>query len=379
MRKWKCIKSYKSGEYLTKGKIYTEDNCKFIYDDGWTSNWWDYNSSHFDKNDAMSNYLESFDEEMKSTQEYDLRKEKVAVLCDTKDKIREIYKIYRGHPSEDIFACYNPSKLYIAWDDDENKLTWDSLSGYFEQHDYKLITFEEFKGEDKMKFKVGDMVKVIYDNWSVGLKDKIGTIVDVDNEHSEGGIGIEFENFKDGHECGGHAKSRQGWYYPVKNIELVSSTNNQKSIHITFSDNSTHAVLKDGKDVIKQSTVGLYHGDEYKFEVGVMEVVKKLLDIKDEKVDECEDCKPKFVKANLGDKIRIIKNNIEHSPSIKIGDEFIVGYVGDDCVYNCKYLEGGNVLLDSDEEYEIIEESTNQLSDYTVDELLFEIKLRMEK
>ena len=132
MRKWKCIKSYKSGEYLTKGKIYTEDNCKFIYDDGWTSNWWDYNSSHFDKNDAMSNYLESFDEEMKSTQEYDLRKEKVAVLCDTKDKIREIYKIYGGHPSEDIFACYNPSKLYIAWDDDENKLTWDSLSGYFE-------------------------------------------------------------------------------------------------------------------------------------------------------------------------------------------------------------------------------------------------------
>ena len=379
MRKWKCIKSYKSGEYLTKGKIYTEDNCKFIYDDGWTSNWWDYNSSHFDKNDAMSNYLESFDEEMKSTQEYDLRKEKVAVLCDTKDKIREIYKIYGGHPREDIFACYNPSKLYIAWDDDENKLTWDSLSGYFEQHDYKLITFEEFKGEDKMKFKVGDRVKVTNDNWGVGLKDKIGTIVDVDNEHSEGGIGIEFENFKGGHECGGHAKSRQGWYYPVKNIELVSLSNNQKSIHITFSENSTHAVLKDGNNVIKQSTVGLYHKDEYKFEVGVMEVVKKLLDIKDEVVDECEECKPKFVKANLGDKIRIIKNNMEHSPSIKIGDEFIVGYVGDDCVYNCKYWGNGNVLLDSDEEYEIIEESTNQLSDYTVDELLSEIKLRMEK
>lgn len=380
MRKWKCIKSYKSGEYLTKGKIYTEDNCKFIYDDGWTSNWWDYNMSHFDKNDAMSNYLESFDEEMKSTKKYDLKKENVAVLCDTKDKIREIYKIYGGHPSEDIFECYNPSKLYIAWDSNEKRLTWDSLDkGWFEQHDYKLITFEEFKGEDKMKFKVGDRVKVTNDNWGVGLKDKIGTIVDVDNEHSEGGIGIEFENFKGGHECRGHAKSRQGWYYPVKNIELVSSTNNQKSIHITFSDNSTHAVLKDGKDVIKQSTVGLYHKDEYKFEVGVMEVVKKLLDIKDEAVDECEECKPKFVKANLGDKIRIIKNNMEHSPSIKIGDEFIVGYVGDDCVYNCKYWGNGNVLLDSDEEYEIIEESSNQLSDYSTDELLSEIKLRMEK
>lgn len=167
------------------------------------------------------------------------------------------------------------------------------------------------------------------------------------------------------------------WLFSSVVFKEIKST--QKSIHITFSDNSTHAVLKDGKDVIKQSTVGLYHKDEYKFEVGVMEVVKKLLDIKDEKVDECEDCKPKFVKANLGDKIRIIKNNMEHSPSIKIGDEFIVGYVGDDCVYNCKYCGNGNVLLDSDEEYEIIEESTNQLSDYTVDELLSEIKLRMEK
>lgn len=374
MRKWKCIKSYKSGEYLTKGKIYTEDNCKFIYDDGWTNNWWDYNSSHFDKNDAMSNYLESFDEEMKSTQEYDLRKEKVAVLCDTKDKIREIYKIYGGHPSEDIYACYNPSNLYIAWDDDENKLTWDSLSGYFEQHDYKLITFEEFKGGDKMKFKVGDRVKVTNDNWGVGLKDKIGTIVDVDNEHSEGGIGIEFENFKGGHECGGHAKSRQGWYYPVKNIESVSLSNNQKSIHITFSENSTHAVLKDGNNVIKQSTVGLYHGDEYKFEVGVMEVVKKLLDIKDEAVDECEECKSKFVKAKVGDKIRIINNNDNHNPTVNMGDIHLVKEI-----YKSWIDTDKNSFCDDREEYEIIKSSSNHLSGYTTDELLSEIKLRMEK
>ena len=63
MRKFKCIKSYESGEWLTKGKIYTEDNGRFEYDDGWTSNWWDYNSSHFDKNDAMSNYLEEIIDE----------------------------------------------------------------------------------------------------------------------------------------------------------------------------------------------------------------------------------------------------------------------------------------------------------------------------
>jgi len=221
-----------------------------------------------------------------------------------------------------------------------------------------------------MKFKVGDRVKVTNDNWGVGLKDKIGTIVDVDNEHSEGGIGIEFENFKGGHECGGHAKSRQGWYYPVKNIELVSSTNNQKSIHITFSDNSTHAVLKDGKDVIKQSTVGLYHGDEYKFEVGAMEVVKKLLDIR----DDVEECKPKFVKAKVGDRIRIIKDNDNHNPTVNIGDIHLVKEI-----YKSWIDTDKNSFCDDCEEYEIIKSSSNHLSDYTVDELLSEIKLRMEK
>ena len=66
MRKFKCIKSYESGEWLTKGKIYTEDNGKFRYDDGWTICGWDYNMSHFDKGDTMSNYLEEvFDEEIK--------------------------------------------------------------------------------------------------------------------------------------------------------------------------------------------------------------------------------------------------------------------------------------------------------------------------
>ena len=41
MRKFKCIKSYESGEWLTKGKIYTEDNGKFRYDDGWIDSCYD--------------------------------------------------------------------------------------------------------------------------------------------------------------------------------------------------------------------------------------------------------------------------------------------------------------------------------------------------
>ena len=46
MRKFKCIKSYESGEQLTKGKIYTEDNGKFRYDDGWIDTTFDYDTAH---------------------------------------------------------------------------------------------------------------------------------------------------------------------------------------------------------------------------------------------------------------------------------------------------------------------------------------------
>ena len=66
MRKFKCIKSYESGEWLTKGKIYTEDNGRFRYDDGCVDETFDYDTSHFDDDSKMSNYLEEvFDEEIK--------------------------------------------------------------------------------------------------------------------------------------------------------------------------------------------------------------------------------------------------------------------------------------------------------------------------
>ena len=66
MRKFKCIKSYESGEWLTKGKIYTEDNGRFEYDDGWVDETFDYDVSHFEDGSTMSDYLEEvFDEEIK--------------------------------------------------------------------------------------------------------------------------------------------------------------------------------------------------------------------------------------------------------------------------------------------------------------------------
>jgi len=145
--------------------------------------------------------------------------------------------------------------------------------------------FIEIKEEDEKvrEFKLGDRVRLFRDDWKNGLKGEVGTIVNIKRESSEGMVGIEFDNFTEGHNCNGSTKTKRNsvWYYKSANIELISSNDNksEKSIHITTNGTSTHAVLKDGKEVIKRAKVGLFHEDEYKFETGVMEVVKKLLDV----------------------------------------------------------------------------------------------------
>ena len=86
MRKFKCIKSYESGTWLTKGKIYTEDNGRFEYDDGWVSHGFDYNVSHFGADDTMSNYLEEvFDEEIKEDKKVNKFKvgDVVKIICNS--------------------------------------------------------------------------------------------------------------------------------------------------------------------------------------------------------------------------------------------------------------------------------------------------------
>ena len=284
-----------------------------------------------------------------------LKREKVAVLCDTKDKIRKIYKMYNSKPCIDIFECYNPSKLYIGWDANFNALTWDSYDdGYFVQCDYKLITFDEFIKEDKMReFKVGDKVRIISNEHS-GHCFNIGDIVILTRRDDDG-------TFK-GNEM------RGGWI-DIRDMELVED-NNYKSIHITFNDTTTHAVLKDGKDVIKRAKVGLYHEDEYKFETGVIEVVKKLLDIKD---DDKEEVKP-FVKAKVGDVIRIVKYEKGHYPEVKLGDIHKVTEVYNEFINTNK----DNSFEDCMQEYEIIEPNTS-ITSFSTSEILDELKRRLEK
>ena len=78
-----------------------------------------------------------------STPKYDLKKDKIAVLCDTDKKLTELYKLFNSKPNTSVALVCNPSKLYVSWGSESNELTWDSVE-YHEINHYTLLTFEEF-------------------------------------------------------------------------------------------------------------------------------------------------------------------------------------------------------------------------------------------
>lgn len=236
-----------------------------------------------------------------------------------------------------------------------------------------------------MEFKIGDRVRIVNKarNWNTaGKMDKwLGKIMTIRE------VGRDFarmeEDIKEG-------ACKTGWVWNFECLELIESNNNSKSIHITFDKDTTHAVLKDGKEVIKRAKVGLYHEDEYKFKVGVMEVVKKLLEIKDEKNEVVDD-------GNFS--ARCIRNDY-HDEGLTIGKiyKFVNGYskwddgekmpnFKDNEIERFRNIEdlekwfGDSYgyefeLVDEDE---IIKEFKKDLSYYSTDELLAEIRLRSVK
>jgi len=214
--------------------------------------------------------------------------------------------------------------------------------------------FVEIKEEEKiMEFKVGDLLKII--DGRHGHDFKVGEIVKV----------LEVGKY-DYRVIG--TISNSIWY--VKEDEVVEE-DNQKSIHITTKGTTTHAVLKDGKEVIKRASVGLHYEDEYKFETGVMEVVKKLLDV------------PKYEEvvrqAKVGDVVKIITDFGHYAKVGTIGEVTRVGNYG---YLDVKVNKKTHCL--NSENYVVLvpiknESLYKQLSDYTTDELLEEIRIRSVK
>ena len=304
------------------------------------------------------------------------------------------------------FKCIKGNKDKESWltkdkiyEEDENgdiqfdcgmnwKLTKDSNFDGHKIIGYYLIEIKE--EENKVKeFKVGDRVKIIGNSNAHDYK--IGDIVELIGERIKSCIhdGYFFKT-----KMVGEKFSPRCLNVLEQDMELISTNNNQKSIHITFDNNTTHAVLKDGKSIIKRVSVGLYHDDEYKFETGVVEVVKKLLEVVDEKVDEVEVEPKKFVKAKVGGnfEVRCIRNDGDDI-GLTVGKIYKVinGYSKwDDGTKMPSYIDNGiskfnnfedlnKWFNDGDYGFELINSASKQLCDYTTDEILEELKRRMEK
>ena len=100
-----------------------------------------------------------------------------------------------------------------------------------------------------------------------------------------------------------------------------------------------------------------------------------MLDVVDDKKVEDEVEPKKFVKAKVGDTIKIVKYDDFHSPKTHIGDVHIVTRVCGSWVDTNK----SNSFDDTLGEYEIIDSLPKQLCDYATDEILEEIRLRSVK
>jgi hypothetical protein len=120
-------------------------------------------------------------------------------------------------------------------------------------------------------FKIGNRVKVTKTHWRNGdLDGKTGIVKEIRGLD----FGIEFDNFFDGHNCNGSAKTHQGYYIAAPDLELIKEN---LIIVIRQSNNETIAEIKEGKTVIKSAKATCCPTDTYNFETGARLAFDRLL------------------------------------------------------------------------------------------------------
>lgn len=219
MRKFKCIKSYNSGIFLTKGNIYYEKDGTLEYDDGWVDNTFKYNDSAcFVGGTLLKDCLEEVKEEDKKVNKFKVgdvvvgnnshrygytnkgvKCEIIRILRDEKIEVRIIDNSYKGDilfvVEPEYFDLANPltsKSLTISTSDTTTILTDGiitvSVNRYYtDKHDEEIAVSEvidKYYGElarierEKNTPKVGDKVKVVdsertfsyYDTWLIENK-----------------------------------------------------------------------------------------------------------------------------------------------------------------------------------------------------------------
>lgn len=300
MRKFRCIKSYKSGEFLTKGNIYHEEDGRFKYDDGWVDETFEYNeSAHFDEG-LLFDYLEEIKKEDK-VMKFDIKKEKIAVLCDTKEKVEKLCEILGEKMFKNFRVAY-PNKCYVGYDwlasGWVGDLNYDSYT-YFtnKTKKYKLITFEEFMGEkedNKVEFEVGDKVEILGGTsqkyWALGgrMKKYIrtkGIIIGIGSDDPKFKVRMDLDN--------------DYWLFNKEDLKLIPEVQSQQ-FTITISDSITTLETNGKKVEIKR-----YYTDKHDVEFAMQEVVNKYFD--EVRKEEMEAKLPK-----VGDKVKVVNDGLTY-------------------------------------------------------------------
>lgn len=140
------------------------------------------------------------------------------------------------------------------------------------------------------KFKVGDRVKIVRNDY---MKCEIGDIGTIMAYNSGVGYAVEFDTPRPSyHSCLGLTTPGHGLWALKENIELIEPScplkdkpTREFKLIITSSGDTTTAKLIHGKDVAKEATVTRYNKDEYSEKAAVEAVTKKIFG-EDEKKEE---------------------------------------------------------------------------------------------
>lgn len=86
-----------------------------------------------------------------------------------------------------------------------------------------------------MKFQIGDRVVLISESADFNCsgneelpRGSTGTVCDVDGNR----IGVDWDGYNNGHDCGGLLPSRSGWYVDDDELELVFKIDEDSSVDI---------------------------------------------------------------------------------------------------------------------------------------------------
>lgn len=348
MRKWKCIATRFPKDF-TVGRVYvtSNDGKGLVGDDGFCYSTLNPSTDFFD-----TKFEEVFDKK-EEVMKFDIKKDKIAVLCNTKEKVERLCEELGEKMFESFHVAY-PKSCYVGYVGylDNKELTYDSLKFFtHKKKDYKLITFEEFMGENKeneMEFKVGDRVKILggtkQKDWCSGgsMEKYIGTkgiIVDIWNdEPKKYNVKCDLDS--------------DYWLFNKEDLKLVSNIQPQQ-FTITVSDSITTLETNGKKVEIKR-----YHTDKHDVEFAMQEVVNKYFEgVRKEERDA------KLPK--VGDKVRVVDSGltypmfsewlIQNNVSVKSAIKWKMDEVPSKrSEYTIKMIVDGKALIEDDDNAYII-------------------------